>query len=328
MFRELKKQLLEDPQHIVSLLETFDFCKMQVKSNEIRFARNEAGGLNIRIRLQNNENLTVVDFVNGVHTDIFAYIVSECGATLREVLQETKKILGLEQDWQPKKKKMLFGGIYENIGKPYSNISPKIYPEEILKQYERCGNLRFLKDHISLESQTKFEIMYNIETQRIVIPIRDIYGNLVGTKCRRNYDTDNPDDPKYLFELSCAKNLILYGAYQNYQYLMNADKILIGEAEKFTCACDSYGYNNAVSIMGNTLSSEQARQLLAFNAKEYCFMLDEGLDLNITFQNAKLLKEYAAMREIKISYFDWTQSLSLSSKESPADEGKEVLKRY
>lgn len=77
--------------------------------------------------------------------------------------------------------------------------------------------------------------------------------------------------------------------------------------------------------MGSTLSSEQAKILLGFNAKEYCFMMDEGLDPKIIYNNAKLLKSFAAMRECKITYFDWQNSLSVGEKESPTDNGKETF---
>ena len=104
---------------------------------------------------------------------------------------------------------------------------------------------------------------------------------------------------------------------------MNADRIVIGEAEKVVLAADSYQYNSAVAIMGNALSSEQAKILLGFNAKEYCFMLDEGLDLSVTYQNAKLLKSFAAMRECKVTFFNWQNSLCVGEKESPTDGGRE-----
>ena len=321
---DVKEKLLEEPEKIVELLEEYNFCHINSKPQEIRCSRDDKGGPNISIRLHNNPWANVSDYARGVYTDIFSFIAQERRVTFREVLLSTKKILGLGDDWEPKKKYQLFNGIYANIGKN-AKLKSTIYDESILNQYKKCGNLRFLESHISLESQMKFGLMYSVEQQRIIIPIRDIFGNLAGIKSRRNYETDNPDDPKYVFECPTSKSMILYGAYENYSHLMNADKILIFESEKSTCACDSYGYNNAVSIMGNALSSEQAKILLSFNAKEYCFMLDEGLDLNVTLQNAKLLKSFAAMRECKITYFDWQNSLSVGPKESPTDCGKNIF---
>ena len=54
-------------------------------------------------------------------------------------------------------------------------------------------------------------------------------------------------------------------------------------------------------------------------------MMDEGLDPQIIYNNAKLLKSFAAMRECKITYFDWKNSLSVGEKESPTDNGKETF---
>ncbi len=319
---DIKEELLKDYQNIVTLLEKFDFCHINLRPTEIRFARSESSGQNISIRLQNNEWLTTNDYARGFKGDLFSFIMTERGVDFKTVLQETRKILGLGDDWSPPKKRMIFGGIYSNIGK---NAKQEIrtYDESILEQYQKCGNLRFLKDHISLETQMKFGLRYSVASQRIIIPIRDIFGSLAGLKSRRNYETDSEDDPKYIYECPTSKAMLLYGAHENYRYLMNADRICIFESEKATLACDSYDYNSAVSIMGSMLSPEQAKILLGFNAKEYCFMLDEGLDLLVTYNNAKLLKSYAAMRECKITFFDWRDSLCVGDKESPTDSGKE-----
>jgi hypothetical protein len=319
---DIKEVLLKDNNNIVSLLEEYDFCHISLRPNEIRFARDEHGGRNISIRLQNNEWLNVADFARGYNGDIFSFIAQERGVTFREVLLTTKKILGLDDHWEPKKKTSLFGGVYQNIGKN-AKTELRTYDENILDQYPKCGNLRFLKDHISLATQKKFSLMYSIESQRILIPIRDIFGSLAGVKARRNYETDSEDDPKYIYEWPCQKSMLLYGAYENYQHLMNADRIVIGESEKFVLACDSYNYNSAVSIMGSMISAEQCKILLGFNAKEYCFMMDEGLSIETIYRNAELLKSFAAMREVKITYFDWRDSLSVGDKESPTDGGRE-----
>lgn len=323
MINEILQKLNENPDAIVELLEYYECGKIKVNKKEIRFARSNDpdSGLNISIRLRNNDPCFVKDYAHGEVNNIISWLCKEKNVKFIEVLINIKKILHLSDDWRPPNRRLLFGGIYENIIHR-GNITPKTYDESILDEYLKIGNTRFLKDHLSLESQRRFEIMYNIETNRIVIPIRNALGDLCGTKCRRNYDTDNPDDPKYIFEYPCQKSLILYGECQNYPWLYNADKIFIFESEKSTIAADSYGYRNCVSIMGNTLSEYQAKELLSLNAKEYVFLLDEGLDLLTTFQNIKILKDCAVMRDVNISYFDWTSSLSVGEKESPTDGGK------
>ena len=328
MLDEILKKLSENPEAIVELLEHYECGKIKVNTREVRFARDDRpeSGLNISIRLVNNDACFVKDFARSEANNIVSWLCKEKNVKFKDVLVTIKRILHLSDDWRPQSnKREIFGGVYSRIINK-TKPQPKVYNESILNNYLKVGNTRFLKDHLSLESQRRFEIMYNVETDRIVIPIRNTFGDLCGTKCRRNYDTDNEDDPKYIFEYPCQKSLILYGAYQNYPWLYGSDKIFIFEAEKSVIAADSYGYQNAVSIMGNTLSEYQAKELLSLNAKEYIFLLDEGLDLDITFQNAKILKDCAVMRDIQISYFDWTSSLSVGEKESPTDGGMESFK--
>ena len=328
MLDEILKKLSENPEAIVELLEHYECGKIKVNTREVRFARDDRpeSGLNISIRLVNNDACFVKDFARSEANNIVSWLCKEKNVKFKAVLVTIKRILHLSDDWRPQSnKREIFGGVYSRIINK-TKPQPKVYNESILNNYLKVGNTRFLKDHLSLESQRRFEIMYNVETDIIVIPIRNTFGDLCGTKCRRNYDTDNEDDPKYIFEYPCQKSLILYGAYQNYPWLYGSDKIFIFEAEKSVIAADSYGYQNAVSIMGNTLSEYQAKELLSLNAKEYIFLLDEGLDLDITFQNAKILKDCAVMRDIQISYFDWTSSLSVGEKESPTDGGRENFK--
>ena len=112
----IKQMLIENPEHIVELLERFEFCHIHLKRNEIRFARNEEGGQNISIRLEDNPSIYVKDFVTNENGDIIAYIMKSRSVKFIEVLAEIKSVLGLEDDWEPPKRDMLFGGFYDRIG--------------------------------------------------------------------------------------------------------------------------------------------------------------------------------------------------------------------
>ena len=170
MIQELKKQLLENPENICTLLEEFDFSHITLKRNEIRFARNSDGGPNIRIRL-NDEYLNVTDYVNSIHTDIISYIIKEKHTDFRSVLSAIKRILNLSDDWRPQNRRLIFGGVYEHIIHR-ADSPPKTYDESILDDYLKVPNVRFQRDHISLETQMEFGISYDVNTDRIVIQYR------------------------------------------------------------------------------------------------------------------------------------------------------------
>ena len=322
MIQELKKQLLENPENICTLLEEFDFAHITLKRNEIRFARNSDGGHNIRIRL-NDEYLNVTDYVNSIHTDIISYIIKEKHTDFRSVLSAIKRILNLSDDWRPQSRRLIFGGVYEHIIHR-TDSSPKTYDESILDEYLKVPNERFQRDNISLEAQMKFGIGYDVCTDRITIPIRDQHGSLMGIKGRRNYETDNEEDPKYLYLVPCQMSKTLFGYSTNYSS-MYGRTVMIFESEKSVLQCASYGYHNAVALGSNSLSEYQAKMILSLNPQKVIFMLDSDLPLENTKRNIDMLRSVAIMRDLQINYFDWTECLELPAKASPSDEGKEVF---
>ena len=322
MIQELKKQLLENPENICTLLEEFDFAHITLKRNEIRFARNSDGGPNIRIRL-NDEYLNVTDYVNSIHTDIIGYIIKEKHTDFRSVLSAIKRILNLSDDWRPQSRHLIFGGVYEHIIHR-TDSSPKTYDESILDEYLKVPNERFQRDNISLEAQMKFGIGYDVGTDRITIPIRDQHGSLMGIKGRRNHETDNEEDPKYLYLVPCQMSKTLFGYSTNYSS-MYGRTVMIFESEKSVLQCASYGYHNAVALGSNSLSEYQAKMILSLNPQKVIFMLDSDLPLENTKRNIDMLRSVAIMRDLQINYFDWTECLELPAKASPSDEGKEVF---
>ena len=321
MIQELKKQLQENPDNIRQLLEEFEFEHITIKRNEIRFARNSDGGPNIRIRL-NDEYLNVTDYVNSIHTDIISYIIKEKHTDFRSVLSAIKRILKLSDDWRPQNRRLIFGGVYENIIHKV-DASPKTYDELILDAYIKAPNVRFQRDHISLETQMEFGIGYDVETDRITIPIRDQHGSLMGIKGRANFEV-NEETPKYLYLVPCQMSKTLFGYSTNYSS-MYGGTVMVFESEKSVLQCASYGYHNAVALGSNSLSEYQAKMILSLNPQKVIFMLDSDLPLDNTKRNINMLRSVATMRDLQISYFDWTECLDLPAKASASDEGKEVL---
>lgn len=323
MLSEIKEELLKQPDAIIELLEYFDFDHISPSNREIRFARNHSGGKNISIRLENNDCLYVNDFARGVSLDIFSYIIQEKSVTFREVIQKTKQILHLNDDWKPQKKQLLFGGIYEGLTSPNRETQLTVYNESVLDNYERCGNLRFLRDGISLEAQKFWDIRFSMECNSIIIPIRNEYGELVGAKARRNKNVEG-DENKYYYPCPVQMGRILYGHSENYEYLFGADTIYIGESEKFCQQLYTMGIRNCVSLGSHTLSEKQAKLLLQLASKSVTFMFDEGLDLSETKRNADVLRNISGMMEIDIYFFDYRDCLDIGPKESPSDNGIEV----
>jgi len=322
MIAELKKQLIENPESIRSLLQEFGFEHINIRGNNMRFARNSSGGQNINIRLD-DEYLGVTDYVHGEKTDIISYIIKEKNTDFKSVLGAIKRILNLSNEWVPKSSRSIFGGAYSKIIHR-EQVQQKTYEEDTLKTYLQLPNDRFRMDKIDLNTQSKWKIGYDVSTDRITIPIRNEFGQLIGIKGRRNYNTDDEYDPKYLYLIPCRMSNVLYGYSENYSN-MYGKTVMIFESEKSVLQCASYGYNNAVALGSNNLSEQQAKLILQLNPEHVIFMLDNNLPLENTKRNIDMLRSVCTMRSLHISYFDWEECLDLGEKCSPSDDGKETL---
>ena len=67
VINEILQKLNENPDAIVELLEHYDCGKIKINANEVRFARDNhpKSGLNISVRLQNNDACFVKDYARG-----------------------------------------------------------------------------------------------------------------------------------------------------------------------------------------------------------------------------------------------------------------------
>lgn len=323
MFKDIKHRLLDNPESIINILEQYEFYKPRIHNNEIRCGLYEgANPTAIRIKLTNNENLYVCDFSRNINEDIINYLIKVKGTDFKQVFNTIKKELGIQSFYTITEKRSIFGGFYNRISKFQSAMYVKTYPEDILNEYNTGYNKRFLDDNISLQTQEYFDIGYDIVTQRITIPIRNAYGEIIGIKARINYESD--DEPKYMYLFPCPMSQTLYGFSQNYVHLCNGD-IYLYEAEKSVLQCHTYRMFNALALGSNSLSDTQCKLLMGLQPKRIIFMLDKGLNIDNTLRNIEKLLLYTRMNDVQICYWDWSMNTSLPDKASPSDYGKDAL---
>lgn len=322
MFEQIKERLLEQPESIEHILNTFGFDRIRIEAREIRCAF-EAGSnpTAVVIRLQDNPNLFVKDYGRNLSYDLITYIVKSKNIPFKDVMNVIKQELHLDSIYNYKRNVGLFGGLYDKISRSNGDIEVKTYPEEILEQYGNTPNLLWLRDGISLETQRKWGCGYDVISQRITLPIRTPTGEIMAVKGRCNYEPEE-FEPKYLYLMQGLMSQTLFGYSENYSSLYEGDVIVV-ESEKSVLKMSSWGYNNVVALGSNSLSTTQARLLMSLNPKSVIFMLDKGLSLNNTRRNAALLQTFCAMRQLKIQYWNWADNITLDDKCAPCDDIKE-----
>lgn len=325
MLEEIKKELIDNPQALKEILEHFEYNNIIVREKYIQFGRDEfSSKKSIVIKLINNKYLYVHDYPRNIQQDFFTYIINQRHVEFIDILNVVKSTLHIIDyyDFFNKGNNSIFGGFYKNI-RSKSSYKINVYGDEILNKYQNHGNLRFLQDNISLEAQKYFGIRYDIESQGIVIPVRDQVGQLMGVKIRCNWDVKDGEQ-KYFYIVPCAMSMTLYGYSQNYEYLVE-NTIYIFEAEKSVLQCYSYGIRNCVALGSGTISKKQIEMILELNPKKIIFCHDVGFELENIMRNINMLNSYSRFAELEIGYWNYFNR-GYSNKISPSDLGGSKLK--
>ncbi len=133
---------------------------------------------------------------------------------------------------------------------------------QILEIYEKTGNI------------TKIDEKHykDLFAGRLIIPIRDIKGNVVGFGGRSLTESN----PKYLNSPETEifkKKEILYGFYEGLAYTKERKRIIIVEGYFDVMSMHQEGFSETVAPMGTSLGSDHARIISAY-AKEVILMFD------------------------------------------------------
>ena len=324
MLKEIKKELLDNPEKLKELLEYFNFYNVHIHQSYISFGRaQDTSKKSIVIRLEKNDYLYVTDYARNISKDLFSYISEQRLVDFKDIIGVVRIILGVDDFGLFNESRGIFGGFYEKIRKR-SEHSVRTYDESILDKYIPLANKRFVDDNISIAAQQFFGIRYDVESQGIVIPIHNQVGELIGAKIRCNYEVQD-GEMKYYYLIPCQASQTLYGYSQNYNYLTN-NIIYIYEAEKSIMQCFSYGIRNCVALGSGSISRKQVRMLLELNPKKIIFMHDVGYDLENILRNINMVKNYSRFSEVELGYWDFFDRL-YDNKVSASDLGKKELLR-
>lgn len=319
----LKEEILKGD-NLIKVLSYFGYENITERGDEIRCSY----GIDTNpssIKIKKNEILGAVDFSRDVKGDIFTLIMENRKKTFQEVVAEINSLLGIKYHYVKEDKSGSIARILDDLElKKKKEI--QYYEDVYLQCYKDVWNKRFLEDGISIKTQKKFEVMYDEESERIVIPHRSIEGKLLGVVGRTNISGEDKPLNKYICLLPFSKTVSLYGILQNYKHLFKAKRIYVGESEKFVMQLDTMNINNAVSLGGSNISKEQMVLLLKLHPEEIVFCFDEGLDIFKVYNQINRFKMFSMKTGIKVGLMidKNNKFLKEKSKSSPSDHGIEI----
>lgn len=223
----------------------------------------------------------------------------------------------------------------QDIVPPQANTLKNI-SRSVLDKYSNDEELLnpWIEEGMTKAALRRFEIKYDKMNVAIVIPHKDINGNIVGVRGRfMEENAPNKYMPLTYTGQFMAHSLKdnLYGIYENKEAIMKSKTVFIFESEKSVILFDSYfgkEKNYAVATCGNKISKQQIELLERLGVAEVVLCFDKDYTnyndmLNIQSKYIKICEHLAShfKTSIIMDYGDL-----LNYKDSPIDEGPDVFK--
>ena len=140
------------------------------------------------------------------------------------------------------------------------------YPVRLLDLFPNIISDLFLKDNINETSQLLFNIKYDKETDRVLIPVM-FKNRLVGMIGRYNNSEVPKKLPKYYPILVYPKSEVLFGYDICKDTILNTGTVILVESEKSVMKSIQIGLFNTLAVGGSNVSKSQIKLLEELKVK-------------------------------------------------------------
>lgn len=267
---------------IIYFLEQLGFEDIKSYDHEFKFAWYAGGNTNGVALFK--KNLKFCYWSKNIKGDLIDLIQEKTDCNFREALSLFKTIVGKGEI--KFNKKSLYLSFLDSL--PDEEIC-ETYDEEFYEDhFEDAFSKLFFLDNVGLLAQQFFSVRFDKKSNRIVFPVRNINGEIIGVIGRYNKQNVPDGIAKYLPEIPFSKGFALYGSYENKEYLK--DCMIIVESEKSVMKAFSMGYRCVVALGGLFLSEHKLKIIDEINPKQIVVALDEGIELDHILKLVKKLK--------------------------------------
>jgi hypothetical protein len=220
--------------------------------------------------------------------------------------------------------------------------------ESMFPDYNKTVLERFTQDPQYLELWTRegmdynvlidFGIRFDMTRNRMIIPILNHRGVLIGIKVR-NFNQEDIDDHRKYMPLwynkktyTYPKLMVAYGLYENRKFLKKCKEAIVFEAEKSVLQFGSmFTQNKSIALGGSTFSVYHGHLLKELGVEKIVLGFDNDWHENGNkfYGLEKAIKEgekIANMGFIVEIMYDYENNL-LEDKESPVDKGRKTYSK-
>ena len=181
----------------------------------------------------------------------------------------------------------------------------------------------WLKQGIIYKGVEKFDIRISNDNSQILIPIKNMNGEIVGINKRTTRTAEEIKllgIPKYQLTSGFNKSNYIYGLYENTNSIKEKGYCVLFEGCKSVLQRSTMQDNTGLSILGHYLSDKQAETIASLNLNEIVIAFDKDISREEIEYNCYKLIDFGCR---KVSYIYDSDNL-LNSKDSPTDKGNKI----
>lgn len=355
-----KNCLLENitEENILNILSNFNLKIHKTTNNEIWFNTACHGGKSNKL-CYFRDSKTFYCYTNCGFMNVFSLIMKLADINFVDSMKLVAKELGISsrkgfttQNYNREIRKE-FNAINKYLSirrKKHKELKhlPKINSEIINYFEDDVFYQGWIDEGISIPVMQKFGISWYESEKSIIIPHKNIYGEIIGIRRRSLQDKDK--DNKYMPLIiegeiySHSLNMNFYGLYEHLEAIKRLKKVVIVESEKSCMLAQEYYGDNAfvIATCGFNISNWHRNILLKLGVNEVILgfdKFDKDFDIldfeDFSEDDPDYLKYQRYIKRINslaykltpffTTYVLWDSYGKLGSKDSPFDKGKETL---
>ena len=228
---------------------------------------------------------------------------------------------------------------YHSIKDKY-NIKRKInklpvYDDKCLEIFVKAYPAEWLQEGISKEAMDKFNILYSISQNKIIIPHYDVNGNLIGIRGRALNEWEVENVGKYMpvqIEnkwYSHPLSMNLYGLNLNKNNIKQTKICYLFEGEKSVLKCESFSKPNCgVAVCGSNFNKYALNILInECSPSEIIICFDKEQTNNDSTYFDKLYHIGEKYKNYCNFSFIYDRRNLLDMKDSPVDKGEDTFNK-
>lgn len=247
------------------------------------------------------------------------------GMSFNEAVERLAKMTGTEiKDLKQSDALGVFKRVARYENKKADPVKHEVLPSDYMDRFSIISGEphEWIEEGIDPAVMERYGIRIDTKSNRIVYPVYDNDGNLIGVKGRTRFENYKLlGIPKYMNYTKIGTTDFFQGIQQASPHIFKRKEVIVVEGLKSVMKLAGWGYENAIAAETSRMNDSQINLLIKMGVKDVVIAFDKDVSyqsvIGLTAKLRKFANVYAVIDKEDL----------LQEKESPCDEGREVWER-